>query len=96
MRYRYYTCDVFTDTRFGGNPLAVLPEAEGLSAAQMQQVARIQLLRIDVVFDNPIVDHRDHRKVDHPFLSSPSLFQICPLLSRKRYDSPSKSKMWLW
>jgi len=40
MRYRYYTCDVFTDTRFGGNPLAVLPEAEGLSAAQMQQVAR--------------------------------------------------------
>jgi len=40
MRYRYYTCDVFTDTRFGGNPLAVLPEAEGLSAAQMQLIAR--------------------------------------------------------
>lgn len=40
MRYRYYTCDVFTDTRFGGNPLAVLPEAEGLTDRQMQQVAR--------------------------------------------------------
>ncbi len=39
-RYRYYTCDVFTDTRFGGNPLAVLPEAEGLDAGQMQQIAR--------------------------------------------------------
>ena len=39
-RYRYYTCDVFTDTRFGGNQLAVLPEAEGLSAEQMQQIAR--------------------------------------------------------
>jgi predicted PhzF superfamily epimerase YddE/YHI9 len=26
MRYRYSICDVFTDTRFGGNQLAVLPE----------------------------------------------------------------------
>ena len=40
MGYRYYICDVFTDTRFGGNQLAVLPEAHGLSDRQMQQVAR--------------------------------------------------------
>jgi len=40
MGYRYFTCDVFTDTRFGGNQLAVLPEAEGLSTVQMQQIAR--------------------------------------------------------
>ncbi len=40
MRYRYYICDVFTDTRFGGNQLAVLPEADGLSDEQMQQIAR--------------------------------------------------------
>ena len=40
MKYRYYTCDVFTETRFGGNPLAVLPQADGLSAHQMQQIAR--------------------------------------------------------
>ncbi|MCX6373334.1 MAG: PhzF family phenazine biosynthesis protein [Actinobacteria bacterium] len=40
MRYRYFTCDVFTDTRFGGNQLAVLPEAQGLSDRQMQQIAR--------------------------------------------------------
>ncbi|MBW2578752.1 MAG: PhzF family phenazine biosynthesis protein, partial [Deltaproteobacteria bacterium] len=40
MRYRYYICDVFTDVRFGGNQLAVLPEAEGLSGRQMQQLAR--------------------------------------------------------
>jgi trans-2,3-dihydro-3-hydroxyanthranilate isomerase len=40
MRYRYFTCDVFTDTRFGGNPLAVLPEAQPLDEEQMQQVAR--------------------------------------------------------
>ena len=40
MRYRFYTCDVFTNKRFGGNPLAVLPEASGLSDKQMQQIAR--------------------------------------------------------
>jgi trans-2,3-dihydro-3-hydroxyanthranilate isomerase len=40
MGYRYYMCDVFTDTCFGGNQLAVLPEADGLSARQMQQIAR--------------------------------------------------------
>ncbi len=40
MRYRYYTCDVFTDTRFGGNQLAVLPDARGLSDQRMQQIAR--------------------------------------------------------
>lgn len=40
MGYRYFICDVFTDTRFGGNQLAVLPEAQGLSTRQMQQVAR--------------------------------------------------------
>jgi len=40
VKYRYYICDVFTETRFGGNPLAVLPEAVGLSTQQMQQIAR--------------------------------------------------------
>jgi trans-2,3-dihydro-3-hydroxyanthranilate isomerase len=40
MKYRYYICDVFTETRFGGNPLAVLPKAEGLSDRQMQQITR--------------------------------------------------------
>src|SRR5436190_5987612 len=40
MKYRYYICDVFTETRFGGNQLAVLPQAIGLSTQQMQQIAR--------------------------------------------------------
>ncbi len=40
MRYRYYICDVFTETRFGGNPVAALPEAAGLSDEQMQKIAR--------------------------------------------------------
>ncbi len=40
MKYKYYTCDVFTNRRFGGNQLAVLPDARGLDDKRMQQVAR--------------------------------------------------------
>ncbi|MEZ7974878.1 MAG: PhzF family phenazine biosynthesis protein [SAR324 cluster bacterium] len=40
VNYKYYICDVFTTKRFGGNPLAVLPDAEGLTAKQMQQIAK--------------------------------------------------------
>ncbi len=40
MRYRFYTADVFTDRIFGGNPLAVFPQGEGLGTAQMHQIAR--------------------------------------------------------
>lgn len=40
MRYAFYTADVFTDRIFGGNQLAVLTDARGLSARQMQQITR--------------------------------------------------------
>ena len=40
MRYRFLTADVFTDRIFGGNQLAVLPDASGLTGEQMQLVAR--------------------------------------------------------
>src|SRR5579885_2218312 len=40
MRHRFLTADVFTDRPFGGNPLAVFPDAAGLSTAQMKAVAR--------------------------------------------------------
>ena len=40
MQRRYLTTDVFTDRAFGGNPLAVVLDAEGLSTAQMQALAR--------------------------------------------------------
>jgi PhzF family phenazine biosynthesis protein len=38
--YRYVTVDVFTDRQFGGNPLAVLLDARGLSDAEMLAVTR--------------------------------------------------------
>ncbi|GAA3455413.1 phenazine biosynthesis protein PhzF [Dactylosporangium matsuzakiense] len=38
--YEYVIADVFTDTALEGNPLAVVPDARGLSAECMQRIAR--------------------------------------------------------
>ena len=40
MRYRYWTADIFTDKPFGGNQLAVFPDAVGMNADQMFALAR--------------------------------------------------------
>src|ERR671921_52951 len=37
--FSFVTVDVFTDRRFGGNPLAVFPDAQGLSDGEMQSLA---------------------------------------------------------
>jgi len=39
MKIPFQTVDVFTDRKFGGNPLAVIPDASGLSTGQMQAIA---------------------------------------------------------
>src|SRR4029079_12601488 len=39
MQRRYITVDVFTDRAFGGNPLAVVLDAGGMSTEQMQAIA---------------------------------------------------------
>ncbi len=38
--YRFFQADVFTDRPFTGNPLAIFPEAEGLTSEEMQSIAK--------------------------------------------------------
>ena len=40
MQLPFHTLDVFTDRRFGGNPLAVVHDADALSGEAMQTIAR--------------------------------------------------------
>jgi len=40
MKLPFATYDVFTNRRFGGNPLAIVEEADALSTEQMQTIAR--------------------------------------------------------
>jgi len=39
MKHQFVTVDVFTDRQFGGNPLAVVLDAQGLSTERMQAIA---------------------------------------------------------
>jgi len=55
--YHFYQVDVFTDKVFGGNPLAVFPDAEGLSDREMQQLAREMNLS-ETTFVLPSADPR--------------------------------------
>src|SRR5262245_2247981 len=40
MQLPYHVLDVFTEERFGGNPLAVVLDADSLDGARMQKIAR--------------------------------------------------------
>jgi trans-2,3-dihydro-3-hydroxyanthranilate isomerase len=53
MEHRFYTLDVFTTTRFEGNPLAVFTDGDGLSDDQMQAIAREMNLAETVFVQKP-------------------------------------------
>src|ERR1041384_4276696 len=66
VKYRYFICDVFTETRFGGNQLAVLPQADGISAEQMQQITReFNFAETSFVFP-PKAGHTRHVRIFTP------------------------------
>ena len=52
---KFYQADVFTSLPFGGNPVAVFPEAQGLDDYQLQQIAREMNLS-ETVFVLPPTD----------------------------------------
>lgn len=52
---KFYQADVFTGDAFGGNPVAVFPNAHGLSDHQLQQIAREMNLS-ETVFVLPPTD----------------------------------------
>lgn len=75
----FFTADVFTSDRFGGNQLAVFPEAAGLDARLMQAIAR-ELNLSETVFVFPPEDSAHTRKLriftpgtELPFAGHPTL-----------------------
>lgn len=60
--YAFFHVDVFTDRAFGGNPLAVFPDAEGLSDREMQQLAK-ELNLSETAFVLPPADAKADFKV---------------------------------
>lgn len=79
MHYRFHTADVFTDRPFGGNQLAVFPQAEGLDDDQMQDIAR-ELNLSETVFVFPPEDPAHARRlriftpqIEVPFAGHPTI-----------------------
>ena len=62
MPFEYHIADVFTDKPFGGNQLAVLPDARGLSTEQMQAIAR-EFNFSETTFILPPENSKNTRKV---------------------------------
>jgi len=56
MSHRFFTLDVFTNTRFEGNPLAVFTDGDGLSQNAMQAIAREMNLSETVFVQKPTDD----------------------------------------
>lgn len=55
--YAFQQVDVFTDTPLAGNPLAVFPDAAGLTDDDMQAIAReMNLSETSFVFPSPVED----------------------------------------
>jgi trans-2,3-dihydro-3-hydroxyanthranilate isomerase len=77
--YDYVTVNVFTDQRFHGNPLAVIPDANGLTDAQMQAIAA-EFNLSETTFVLPPEDPRNHARVriftrtgEMPFAGHPNV-----------------------
>ena len=77
--YEFVTVDVFTEQRFGGNPLAVFPDARGLSDADMQALA-MEFNLSETTFVLPPDNPQHHAKVriftpkyEMPFAGHPNV-----------------------
>ena len=86
MSYEYHTVDVFTDKPFGGNQLAVLPDARGLSTEDMHAITR-EFNYSETTFVLPPSDPRNTRRVriftparEIPFAGPPTSVSV-PLWS---------------
>jgi trans-2,3-dihydro-3-hydroxyanthranilate isomerase len=82
---RYVSCDVFTESRYGGNPLAVVLDAEGLTTAEMQTIAR-EFNYSETTFVLPPQDAGNDAQVriftptfEMPFAGHPNVGTACVL-----------------
>src|SRR6185503_17915989 len=78
-RFSFVTVDVFTEKRFGGNPLAVFPDARGMSDADMQALAS-EFNLSETTFVLPPTDPANtarvrifNRRAEMPFAGHPNV-----------------------
>ena len=79
MILKYYTCDVFTDKRFGGNQLAVFPDAVNIPENVLQAIAK-EFNFSETTFVYPPTDPKNTKRVriftpgeELPFAGHPTI-----------------------
>lgn len=91
-RFHFIQADVFTEVIFGGNPVAVFPDAEGLSDEEMQKIAREMNLS-ETSFVLPATDSQADVRVrfftpssELPFAGHPTIGTHVVLARLGRYE----------
>jgi trans-2,3-dihydro-3-hydroxyanthranilate isomerase len=92
----FVTYDVFTEKRFGGNPLAVFPDAGDLDIAEMQTIAR-EFNLSETVFVSPVAGKPLHRRLriltpnyELPFAGHPTVGTAVALAELGAFPWPEK------
>lgn len=90
MSHRYILADVFTDRRFGGNPLAVFPDAAEIPGELMQLIATELNLSETCFLARTRADRWDLRiftpRVELPFAGHPTVGSACVLAAIEAID----------
>ena len=88
MKYQFHIVDVFSSTPFGGNQLAVLPDAAAISTEGMQKVAR-EFNFGETAFVLPQNDPNTYRvrifspRTELDFAGHPSVGTACTLVMKQ-------------
>src|SRR5260221_16647 len=89
-RYRYYTADVFTDTPFGANQLAVFPDARNIPDRRLQHVA----LKLDDFLPDPWIPQG--YSCGLPFLFVPVRNRAAVARAQLRLDAWERTLKGTW
>ncbi|MCV2885870.1 PhzF family phenazine biosynthesis protein [Aestuariibacter sp. AA17] len=100
--FPYFVYNVFTRDTFGGNPLAVIPHAEGLSDAEMQQIAK-QFNYSETVFgfDTDKLNHHKQLRIftpsrEVPFAGHPNIGAAVALYENNLVSLPQDTQTLLF
>jgi trans-2,3-dihydro-3-hydroxyanthranilate isomerase len=100
MKYPFHIVDVFSSTPFGGNQLAILPDATGISPEGMQKIAR-EFNFPESTFVLPKSDLNTYRvriftpRAELAFAGHPTIGTACALVMRQRVQTADPIRLIL-
>ena len=100
MKYPFHIVDVFSSTPFGGNQLAILPDATGISTEGMQKIAR-EFNFPESTFVLPHNDLNTYRvriftpRAELDFAGHPTIGTACALVMKHRVQTADPVRLIL-